>query len=228
MATVSIRYIVNDVERSIEFYCRNLGFQEVMHPAPTFAMLERGDLRLALSAPRGGAGGGQAMPDGSLPQPGGGTASCSRSTISPVQSSSYVSQERSSAATSWSELAATRFSWMIRPATQSNCSNRPTRERDSNPRDPEPSVLYPTRRPSQCPESALAEGAACDVKSPGVRFVRMCNQVAKPGRVLRCWRRIHVTSLIAGLPSLLVCFSGALALAVQGDAEADGGAVAWG
>ena len=42
-----------------------------MHPAPPFAMLERGDLRLNLSAPGGGGGGGQAMPDGTLPAPGG-------------------------------------------------------------------------------------------------------------------------------------------------------------
>jgi tRNA-Thr(GGU) m(6)t(6)A37 methyltransferase TsaA len=42
-----------------------------MHPAPTFAMLSRGDLRLVLSAPGGGPGGGQAMPDGSMPEPGG-------------------------------------------------------------------------------------------------------------------------------------------------------------
>jgi predicted enzyme related to lactoylglutathione lyase len=42
-----------------------------MHPAPTFAMLSRGDLRLVLSAPGGGPGGGQAMPDGTVPSPGG-------------------------------------------------------------------------------------------------------------------------------------------------------------
>ena len=42
-----------------------------MHPAPTFAMLARGDLRLVLSAPGGGPGGGQAMPDGTVPVPGG-------------------------------------------------------------------------------------------------------------------------------------------------------------
>ena len=42
-----------------------------MHPAPAFAMLSRGDLRLVLTAPGGGPGGGQAMPDGSLPAPGG-------------------------------------------------------------------------------------------------------------------------------------------------------------
>jgi catechol 2,3-dioxygenase-like lactoylglutathione lyase family enzyme len=42
-----------------------------MHPAPTFAMLSREDLRLVLSAPGGGPGGGQAMPDGNMPKPGG-------------------------------------------------------------------------------------------------------------------------------------------------------------
>ena len=71
MATVSVRYIVDDVDAAIGFYCGNLGFEEVMHPAPTFAMLSRGDLRLVLSAPGGGPGGGQAMPDGTMPAPGG-------------------------------------------------------------------------------------------------------------------------------------------------------------
>src|SRR5712691_7569065 len=71
MATVSVRYIVNDVDAAIAFYTRQLGFTEVMHPAPTFAMLSRGDLRLVLSAPGGPGGGGQAMPDGRRPEPGG-------------------------------------------------------------------------------------------------------------------------------------------------------------
>ena len=71
MPTVSVRYIVNDVDEAIAFYCKQLGFEEVMHPAPAFAMLQRGDLRLTLSAPGGGGGGGQAMPDGTLPAPGG-------------------------------------------------------------------------------------------------------------------------------------------------------------
>jgi catechol 2,3-dioxygenase-like lactoylglutathione lyase family enzyme len=71
MPTVSVRYIVDDVDAAIAFYCRHLGFDEVMHPAPTFAMLSRGDLRLALSAPSGSGGGGQAMPDGTKPEPGG-------------------------------------------------------------------------------------------------------------------------------------------------------------
>jgi catechol 2,3-dioxygenase-like lactoylglutathione lyase family enzyme len=71
MATVSVRYIVDDVDEAISFYCEHLGFTEQMHPAPTFAMLSRGDLRLVLSAPSTEGGGGQPMPDGTLPEPGG-------------------------------------------------------------------------------------------------------------------------------------------------------------
>lgn len=75
--SVSVRYIVDDVDAAIAFYRDALGFEVVMHPAPAFAMLARGQLRLVLSAPvvpgtpGGGAGGGQAMPDGTLPAPGG-------------------------------------------------------------------------------------------------------------------------------------------------------------
>jgi catechol 2,3-dioxygenase-like lactoylglutathione lyase family enzyme len=71
MASVSVRYIVDDVDESIAFYRDRLGFTEVMHPAPTFAMLAKGELQLALSAPSGPGGGGQAMPDGTMPEPGG-------------------------------------------------------------------------------------------------------------------------------------------------------------
>ncbi|MFF4599648.1 VOC family protein [Amycolatopsis sp. NPDC001319] len=71
MATVSVRYFVDDVDAAIGFYRDHLGFTEVMHPAPAFAMLDRGELRLLLSAPGGGPGGGQALPDGRVPEPGG-------------------------------------------------------------------------------------------------------------------------------------------------------------
>lgn len=73
MPSVSVRYIVDDVDAAILFYCGQLGFQEVMRPAPPFAMLSRGDLRLLLSAPnRGGPGGGGGpMSDGTMPAPGG-------------------------------------------------------------------------------------------------------------------------------------------------------------
>src|SRR5215213_9307001 len=47
MATVTVRYIVDDVDTAIAFYVDHLGFEVVMHPAPTFAMLDRGDLRPA-------------------------------------------------------------------------------------------------------------------------------------------------------------------------------------
>jgi catechol 2,3-dioxygenase-like lactoylglutathione lyase family enzyme len=71
MAAVSVRYIVHDVDAAIAFYTKHLGFTVEMHPAPTFAMLSRGDLRLLLSAPSGPGGGGQSMPDGRKPEPGG-------------------------------------------------------------------------------------------------------------------------------------------------------------
>ena len=70
MATVSVRYIVDDVDAAIYFYTRHLGFGVELHPAPGFASLSRGDLRLLLNAP-GAGGAGQAMPDGRRPEPGG-------------------------------------------------------------------------------------------------------------------------------------------------------------
>jgi catechol 2,3-dioxygenase-like lactoylglutathione lyase family enzyme len=71
MSTVSVRYIVDDLEAAIAFYRDDLAFEVVMHPAPTFAMLSRESLRLLLSVPSGQGGGGQAMPDGRRPEPGG-------------------------------------------------------------------------------------------------------------------------------------------------------------
>jgi catechol 2,3-dioxygenase-like lactoylglutathione lyase family enzyme len=71
MATVQVRYIVDDVDTAIAFYTTQLGFTLDMHPAPPFAMLSRGDLRLVLSAPNPMGGGGQSLPDGTRPRPGG-------------------------------------------------------------------------------------------------------------------------------------------------------------
>ena len=51
MSTVSVRYIVDDVDAAIAFYRDRLGFRELMHPDPAFAMLTHGDLRLVLVAP---------------------------------------------------------------------------------------------------------------------------------------------------------------------------------
>ena len=68
MSPVSVRYIVDDVEAAIAFYVANLGFTVELHPAPGFAMLSRGDLRLLLNAP-GAGGAGQSTPDGRRPEP---------------------------------------------------------------------------------------------------------------------------------------------------------------
>jgi catechol 2,3-dioxygenase-like lactoylglutathione lyase family enzyme len=61
----------HDLKAAMAFYTTQLGFTVEMHPAPTFAMLSHGDLRLLLSVPSGLGGGGQAMPDGRRPEPGG-------------------------------------------------------------------------------------------------------------------------------------------------------------
>ena len=63
----AVRYIVHDVAQAIEFYRDLLGFEVEMHPAPGFAALSRGDLRLYLNAP-GAGGAGRA---GGAPEPGG-------------------------------------------------------------------------------------------------------------------------------------------------------------
>jgi len=68
--SVNVRYIVNNVAEAIPFYTEKLGFNVYMHPAPGFAALSRGDLKLYLNQP--GAGGtGKAMYNGAVPGPGG-------------------------------------------------------------------------------------------------------------------------------------------------------------
>ena len=67
---VSVRYIVTDVDEAIRFYTTMLGFAVDMHPAPGFAQISRGDLRLLLNRP-GAGGAGASMPDGREPAPGG-------------------------------------------------------------------------------------------------------------------------------------------------------------
>jgi catechol 2,3-dioxygenase-like lactoylglutathione lyase family enzyme len=71
MATVSVRYIVDDVDAAIDFYTGHLGFEVAMHPAPGFAALSHGELRLLLNATGGPGGATQPMPDGRKPEPGG-------------------------------------------------------------------------------------------------------------------------------------------------------------
>jgi catechol 2,3-dioxygenase-like lactoylglutathione lyase family enzyme len=65
--SATVRYFVGDLDEAIAFYCNRLGFEKELHPSPMFAMLYRGDLRLLLSVP----GEPHALPDGTLPEPGG-------------------------------------------------------------------------------------------------------------------------------------------------------------
>ena len=66
---VSVRYMVEDVDKAIEFYTSHLGFELNMSAAPAFADVVRGNLRLLLSGPKSSAG--RPMPDGAQPAPGG-------------------------------------------------------------------------------------------------------------------------------------------------------------
>ena len=69
MATVNVRYMVDDVEAAVAFYTTHLGFILLSSAAPAFADVTRGDLRLLLSGPTSSAG--RPMPDGRMPAPGG-------------------------------------------------------------------------------------------------------------------------------------------------------------
>ncbi len=42
MASVNVRYIVNDVDAAIRFYTEQLGFELTMHPGPGFAVVALG------------------------------------------------------------------------------------------------------------------------------------------------------------------------------------------
>jgi catechol 2,3-dioxygenase-like lactoylglutathione lyase family enzyme len=68
---VSVRYMVDDVAQSIEFYTTVLGFEVLTNAAPAFCDVKRGNLRLLLSGPKSSAG--RPMTDGETPRPGGWT-----------------------------------------------------------------------------------------------------------------------------------------------------------
>ncbi len=69
MATVNVRYIVDDVDAAVAFYTTQLGFKLITKTLPAFADVSLGDLRLLLSGPASSAG--RPMPDGRRPAPGG-------------------------------------------------------------------------------------------------------------------------------------------------------------
>lgn len=65
---VNVRYLVDDVDTSVDFYTQHFGFV-ALHRFPPFADVARGNLRLLLSGPASSAG--RAMDDGERPGPGG-------------------------------------------------------------------------------------------------------------------------------------------------------------
>lgn len=70
MELVKVRYIVDNVDNAIAFYCNHLGFEVESHPAPGFASLHKDNLRLLLNTP-GAGGAGRAGSETAAPQPGG-------------------------------------------------------------------------------------------------------------------------------------------------------------
>ena len=66
---INVRYMVDDVDKSIAFYTDLLGFEVLTNAPPAFADVKRGNLRLLLSGPKSSAG--RPMPDGATPGPGG-------------------------------------------------------------------------------------------------------------------------------------------------------------
>jgi len=67
--TAVVRYQVKDVERSLEFYTRHLGFRVVQHAGAVIAIIARGDLHLILGGPE--SSGSRPLPDGRRQEPGG-------------------------------------------------------------------------------------------------------------------------------------------------------------
>ncbi len=66
---INVRYMVDDVEESIAFYTKLLGFELLTSASPAFADVKRGNLRLLISGPKSSAG--RPMADGVKPGPGG-------------------------------------------------------------------------------------------------------------------------------------------------------------
>jgi len=67
MAT--FRYLVNEVDMSIEFYTKYLGFKLIEQMGTAFAIVAKDDLNLWLSSPQTSAA--RPMPDGRKPEAGG-------------------------------------------------------------------------------------------------------------------------------------------------------------
>jgi catechol 2,3-dioxygenase-like lactoylglutathione lyase family enzyme len=67
--TINVRYLVDDVAASVDFYTTHFGFEVNTNFPPAFADVSRGNLRLLLSGPQSSAG--RPMSDGERPRAGG-------------------------------------------------------------------------------------------------------------------------------------------------------------
>ena len=66
---VNVRYMVDEVQASVDWYVGQLGFEQVGPHSPAFSAVQKGALRLLLSGPKSSAG--RPMPDGRQPVAGG-------------------------------------------------------------------------------------------------------------------------------------------------------------
>jgi hypothetical protein len=132
MAT-TVRYFVDDIDSAVRFYCDRLGFQIDLPPAPGFAGLAKGDLRLLLHEP-GAGGAGKA---GGLQRRAAGIGFNSQLTTSRPWSSALEPRARASAATSSRGPEGIRSSWTIHRATRSRSFNRGHHEDRQTARVPE-------------------------------------------------------------------------------------------
>ncbi|WP_327096706.1 VOC family protein [Nocardia vinacea] len=69
LASVRVRYLIDDVRAAVDFYTTHLGFTVDFDAAPAFAAVKRDSVQLLLSGPKSSAA--RAMPDGETPKPGG-------------------------------------------------------------------------------------------------------------------------------------------------------------
>ena len=126
MPDISVRYIVDDVDRAAAFYRDRLGFQIAAQPGPGFAILLRGPLRLLLSAPSGSGGAAQPAADGRRPEPGGWNRIQIEVEDIEAEVDALARRARRRAATSSADAVARRSWSRIPPATRSSCSSRPS------------------------------------------------------------------------------------------------------
>jgi catechol 2,3-dioxygenase-like lactoylglutathione lyase family enzyme len=78
MAAATVRYIVTDLDAALAFYTTHLDFKLEMHPAPTFAMLSRGDFGCGSACRADSAAAVNRCPTGGDPNLAGGIASSCR------------------------------------------------------------------------------------------------------------------------------------------------------